>query len=88
MCSIIYLEFLVTLKVMKCISSSPEKPKYAQEGIMQARAEEAWTGTVIPCYKSQVSYMRSVISNFFDLLAIFLGLHTNKLSGNTIVAKG
>lgn len=33
MCSIIYLDFLVTLKVMKYISSSPETPRYAQAGI-------------------------------------------------------
>ena len=33
MCSIIYLDLSVTLKVMKHISSSPETPKYAQAGI-------------------------------------------------------
>lgn len=54
----------------------------------QASTEEAWTQTLLPCSEScRAPHTRSDISSCSDLLAIFLGLCTNRVNGNTAHAK-
>lgn len=70
------------------VEKHPNMHKYKFVAIMQTRAEEAWPGVVLSCDKSsRAPCVSPNLSSFFDVLAIFLGLHTNKVNGNTAIAK-